>query len=534
MSKDIISIVYICDDNYVIPTCVSIQSIYENRQKSIYDIYIIGVDLSNENKNLFKRINLSGININLLEFTNKYKDLNTNHVYVSKAALFKFDIPNILKDLDKVLYIDSDTIILGDLKELFAIDIKDFYAGVVRDYPAYYQKQDYVDINTSDYFNSGLMLFNLERLRAFNVFKQLLDYKVNSKLTRYMDQDSFNVVFNGNVKYLAPEYNYMTSSINLYPDNINPIIVHTTTARKPWEYSYVPYAEEWYKLFKNSVCRMQKLKRKFICKEKLGNKRVLHIGNIKLAYKKNKNDLINKYYQKFYNAGYSVKRLKDNSIEIKNKNLILVGKSDNTLWTANEVLCNTGYNFSVNEPYIMFDIGFNIGTTSLYFAQKENIKQIYAFEPFIPTYNQGLNNLKLNPKYSNKINLFDYGLGVEDKILKIPYNEKLPGAMSTLFENSTDKYSSIEEVKIKNAYNVLSEIIERHKEKVFIKLDTEGSEFEILPSLDEKGLLEKVDVLIMEYHRKDPQILLDILKRNNFFYFQEKADATGIIKAIKL
>ena len=80
----------------------------------------------------------------------------------------------------------------------------------------------------------------------------------------------------------------------------------------------------------------------------------------------------------------------------------------------------------------------------------------------------------------------------------------------------------------------MSEIIERHNEKVFIKLDTEGSEFEIIPLLDEKGLLEKVDVLIMEYHRKGPQNLLDILKRNNFFYFQEKMNTVaGIIKAVK-
>lgn len=534
MSKDIISIVYICDDNYVMPTCVSIQSIYENRQKSIYDIYIIGVNLSDKNKNLFKQIDLSGININLLEFPNKYKDLNTNHVYVSKAALFKFDISNILKDLDKVLYIDSDTIILGDLKDFFEIDVKDFYAGVIRDYPAYYKRQDYEEINTSDYFNSGVMLLNLKRLRTFNVAQKLLNYKLSFNSTRYMDQDCFNVVFNGNVKYLVPEYNYMTSSVNLYPDNIKPIIVHTTTGKKPWYYSYVPYADEWYKLFKNSVCRKQKLKRSFICKEKLGNNRVFHIGKIKISYKKNRKDLVNKYYKKFDNLGYSIRRLKNNSIEIKNKNLILVGKSDNTLWTATEVLCNTGYNFSVNEPYIMFDIGFNIGTTSLYFAQKENIKKIYAFEPFIPTYKQGLNNLKLNPKYSDKINLFDFGLGAEDKILKIPYNEELPGTMSTIFKNSTGKFSSIEEVKIKNAYNVLSEIIERHNEKVFIKLDTEGSEFEIIPLLDEKGLLEKVDVLIMEYHRKGPQNLLDILKRNNFFYFQEKMNTVaGIIKAVK-
>ena len=54
--KNNISIVYICDEKYVMPTCVSIQSIYENRKVSVYDIYIIGVDLSQKSKNRIKSI----------------------------------------------------------------------------------------------------------------------------------------------------------------------------------------------------------------------------------------------------------------------------------------------------------------------------------------------------------------------------------------------------------------------------------------------------------------------------------------------
>ncbi len=533
----IISVVYICDDNYTMPTCVSIQSIYENKKDSVYDIYVIGVELSEANKNLLKQINLSGINIKLLEVSNRYKNLKTNHIYVSKAALFKFELPNILDNLDKVLYIDSDTIILDDLKELFETDVNDFYAGVVRDYLAYYKRQDYVDINTSDYFNSGMMLLNLNKLRSLDISEKLLECKSSLKLTRYMDQDCFNIVFNENIKYLEPKFNYMTSSIYLYPNDTNPVIVHTTSAKKPWAHSYVPYFEDWYNMFKKSVCKNHKLKinRDFIYKEKIADKRIIHIGKFKISYKKIKKNIIDKYYKSFDCTGYSVKRLKDKSIEIKNKNLRIIGKANNTLWTAKEVLCNENYSFSIDEPYIMFDIGFNLGMSSLYFAQKSNIKAIYAFEPFTPTYELGMNNLKLNPELSKKNNLFNYGLGDCDKTLEIAYNPKLPGSMSTVEDKFADKNLVKEKLEVKNAFNVLEEIMTKHTEKVFVKLDAEGAEYEIIPLLSQKGLLKKIDVLIMEYHSySDYKILLDILKNNGFFYFCTKDTFNqGIIRALR-
>lgn len=253
--KNNISIVYICDEKYVMPTCVSIQSIYENRKVSVYDIYIIGVDLSQKSKNRIKSIKLSGINIHLLDFENKYKDLNTNHVYVSKAALFKFDIPNILPDLDKVLYLDGDTIVLDDLSELFNTDITEYYAGVVRDFPAYYGRKDYEEVGLYDYFNSGVMLMNLNNLRNNKIPEKLLEYKLQSNSTRYMDQDCFNVIFSGHIKFLDPKYNYMSSHVDLYKKFYSkdgkPVIVHFASS-KPWEKYGLNYGRLWDKFYLNS------------------------------------------------------------------------------------------------------------------------------------------------------------------------------------------------------------------------------------------------------------------------------------------
>ncbi len=63
-------------------------------------------------------------NIELLDLENKYKDLDLKHLYVSKAALFKFDLAEIFKNYDKVLYLDSDILILRDFSKLLKTDIE--------------------------------------------------------------------------------------------------------------------------------------------------------------------------------------------------------------------------------------------------------------------------------------------------------------------------------------------------------------------------------------------------------------------------
>lgn len=288
---DIIPVVYICDENYVMPACVSIQSLYENKRNSAYEIYIIGVDISKDSEKKLKSINLKGININLLNVSNKYETLNTTHEAVTKAALFKFDIPKIFENKDKILYIDCDTICLGDLEELYNQNIEDYYAAVVKDLTAVNVYEEHKRLGTRSYFNSGVMLLNLKKLREENIPEKLLNYKINSTDTRYMDQDCFNVVFDGAVLFVDSRFNYLTSNSELSDVNVSePLILHFTP-KKPWKTKESAYKKKWNFYFKKSVCKREKLERDMrkyllICKEKSGNKRIIHFFGIKISYKK--------------------------------------------------------------------------------------------------------------------------------------------------------------------------------------------------------------------------------------------------------
>jgi len=80
-------IVYITDEQYCMPTCVSIQSLIENKDRNtIYAIYVLTFDISNNSKNHLSAISGEGIEIIIIEMNNTYKKLYENEyiTYVCK------------------------------------------------------------------------------------------------------------------------------------------------------------------------------------------------------------------------------------------------------------------------------------------------------------------------------------------------------------------------------------------------------------------------------------------------------------------
>ena len=210
-------IAYITDDNYVMPTIVSINSAIMNKnESSIYKIFIIGVSINEENKKIIDEFISKNINdkiyIEILHF-NQHYDFDDTHPYLTSAAIFKFDIANILSDFDKVLYIDCDTVILKDLSELFNIDINDYYAAAVKDYIATEILKQHLALGIKDYFNSGIMLLNTKILIKNKVKEILLDYRSKNH-DELMDQNTLNYVFNNRVKFINPKYNYLRTISN--------------------------------------------------------------------------------------------------------------------------------------------------------------------------------------------------------------------------------------------------------------------------------------------------------------------------------
>lgn len=219
-------------------------------------------------------------------------------------------------------------------------------------------------------------------------------------------------------------------------------------------------------------------------------------------------------------------------------NLQLYIESSEEFFIIKEVFIEKDYNLLSGERLVVFDIGMNIGISSLFFSLNKNVDKIYSFEPVLETYNQALYNLELNESHSHKIEAFNFGLGGFTREEKVLYNSQAKGNCGIRLESSLviDK-DNAEEIKIniKDVSEVLPDLIASHpKQKIVLKMDCEGAEYEILKKMAESKLLVDIDILLMEWHDKGSAILEELLVANNFNVISRRLTSiTGMIYAFK-
>jgi len=157
-------------------------------------------------------------------------------------------------------------------------------------------------------------------------------------------------------------------------------------------------------------------------------------------------------------------------------------------------------------PSVIFDIGGNVGMTSIYYSSIFPNARIYTFEPVKRNYEI----LKLNTENIKNIQSFNFGLGSENQEMKIfsANDETNNGGFSIYSENTDVNQTSYENIKIKNAGEVIKELGINNID--LIKIDTEGAEYDILRSMNPK-ILSNVKWIIGELHSVNDYKLLDYL-----------------------
>lgn len=288
-----INIVCCLDDNFAQHCGVVMASVFENAKSDVC-FHIVSDGLSNKNQqkleDIARKYNspLSIHKIDMEKLKNCYIHENS---HVSIAAYFRILLPELLPDLDKVIYLDCDLVVRQDLTDMWNIDVSGYAIGAAIDGTScdirHYNRLMYDP--SLNYINSGVMIVNLKYWREHNVSKKILEYidKYPERLL-YWDQDAINGTLIKETRIIPSTYNMQDQFFHSSPmlrketlaeiENIihDPAIVHFTTANKAWhKYSQHPFTYEYYKYirltpwknyspkFRKSISKLSRIK-KFI------------------------------------------------------------------------------------------------------------------------------------------------------------------------------------------------------------------------------------------------------------------------------
>ena len=189
----------------------------------------------------FKKITNSLYLRAIIKYCSKRK--GAGDFFSSAVYYYRFFIPRLFPIYDKCVYIDSDTILRGDIGELFDIDLGDNMVAAMVDPKVEVIKEfrDYVNnavgISHRDYCNSGVIVMNMKALRRLHYLSALVDTinKYDADLVA-PDQDYMNVILQGKIKHLDSCWN-MEPAKEL-PKSVK--LVHFNLFNKPWHYKNVP------------------------------------------------------------------------------------------------------------------------------------------------------------------------------------------------------------------------------------------------------------------------------------------------------
>ncbi len=226
------------DNNYAPYMGTAITSILKNSledEKIIFHLIDGGITKENREKILslksIKDCEIKFYTPNVKRYDEWFEKTSVK-IYFSAAMFYRLSISALITDVDKILYLDSDLIVTGSLRELFEMDLEDYYAFVVEHIPPL---ENYKNKHKK-YFCSGFLLVNNKLWKENNIEQQFIDYYEKNYKTCFGDQDILNAVLENKVKYIDKKWSFFASKTYHYEDPKleDAVIVQYLGFEKPW------------------------------------------------------------------------------------------------------------------------------------------------------------------------------------------------------------------------------------------------------------------------------------------------------------
>ncbi|MBE6470031.1 MAG: DUF4422 domain-containing protein [Coriobacteriaceae bacterium] len=223
--RPVIPVVLASDNAYVPMLTTTIFSALANASTAYrYDVVVLHRGISGENQHQMRMFlsQFDNANLRFCDVTEVIADyhLTTNNPHISVETYYRFLIQKLLPFYDKVLYLDSDLIVKGDISELFVTDLGDNLLGAVRDIDfagnvnmKRGDRRAYAESvlgmkEPFDYFQAGVLLLNTRAMRALHPIEEWLELAADERYI-YNDQDVLNACCEGRVTFLPWDWNVM-------------------------------------------------------------------------------------------------------------------------------------------------------------------------------------------------------------------------------------------------------------------------------------------------------------------------------------
>jgi len=254
-----IRVVLAADSRFVMPLSVAMSSAALNcdpqRNITFYVLqHDIGTQLRQQVERSLASTGHTKHDVVWLDVSFANLDQFKTHGHFNAMTYARLLIPSLLPlDVEKVLYLDSDLVVVGDIAELWDLECgeKTLLAAqdrIVESVSGFLGLSNYRDLGIpadSKYFNAGVLLINLKKWRSDKVSDKVFEYlRQHQKIIRMVDQEALNAVLFDSWGQLECRWNWQVGRLNpFWPSKRTSVapeggaeksIIHFTTAVKPW------------------------------------------------------------------------------------------------------------------------------------------------------------------------------------------------------------------------------------------------------------------------------------------------------------
>ena len=237
------AIVTCVSESWLAPACVTLLSVAQNLNGLAADFHIVADQLSAQSRqevNAFSQKHKIKINMKAYA-TQEFSNLDSRRY--SSATFLRLCLPQIVpRTYERLLYLDSDVLALGDLSPLLTFDLGNKILGAVPEIKMAPGRGVMTDnhrrtigiANSADYFNAGVLLFDWKKTCIDHWLEKAGALLLSGKRFQHLDQDALNLTFANHWQPLPLKYNVEQSAAGYL--GVKPILRHFNHAAKPWDW----------------------------------------------------------------------------------------------------------------------------------------------------------------------------------------------------------------------------------------------------------------------------------------------------------